>query len=370
MVSVEQIDRADKVASAGQALLRWYDTHARVLPWRYSSGDTPDPYRVWLSEIMLQQTTVKAVVPYYEKFLDRWPTVHHLASADPDELMRAWAGLGYYARARNLLACARIVSEKWGGVFPDNEIDLKALPGIGVYTSAAIRAIAYNLPAVVVDGNVERVMARMHTGLASGLKSKSILSDFAKHYYSFAAEVGRSGDMAQAFMDLGATVCVPKSPRCGICPLFLHCPSKGKPELLKPSNGGARGVRHKRFGAVYWVIGGDNSVLLEKRQERGLLGGMTGFPVSEWTDKPAQPPSPPEFLAGIPFYRVSRGQVRHRFTHFDLALDIFMARSPFISESLPQNFFWHPTVSLKEAGLPSLFVKVFNLAMPLHLSTG
>ena len=266
-------------------LLKWYDGHARELPWRVSpsaraAGLLPDPYRIWLSEIMLQQTTVAAVKAYFLKFTALWPTVVDLAAAEDADVMAAWAGLGYYARARNLLKCARVIVAEHGGTFPADRAALQNLPGIGPYTSAAIAAIAFDHAETVVDGNVERVMARLFDLHAPLPKSKGALTACAASL----TPAARPGDYAQAVMDLGATICTPKSPRCGLCPWHDICAArkagtaaelpKKLPKLKKPT----------RFGTAYVARRNDGAVLLEKRPERGLLGGMLGWPGSEWRE--------------------------------------------------------------------------------------
>ncbi len=275
-----------------RALLDWYDLHSRDLPWRIgpaarAAGARPDPYRVWLSEIMLQQTTVAAVRAYYLRFIDRWPTVGALAAAADEDVMAAWAGLGYYARARNLLACARAVAAERDGRFPDTVEELRALPGVGPYTAAAIAAIAFDRPATVVDGNVERVMARLRA-------MEEPLPDAKPRLAALAAELTperRPGDLAQAMMDLGATVCTPRSPACGICPLIGSCQARAQGlagELPRKRRKAAKPVRH----GIAWVgRRRDGLWLLERREERGLLGGMLGWPGTEWNAAPGRLPA-------------------------------------------------------------------------------
>ncbi|MBO9468362.1 A/G-specific adenine glycosylase, partial [Tropicibacter sp. R15_0] len=269
-------------------LLDWYDRHARDLPWRVPpaarlAGVAPDPYRVWMSEIMLQQTTVVAVKSYFEAFTTRWPTISDLANAADEDVMAAWAGLGYYARARNLLKCARVVTSDFGGTFPDDHGTLLTLPGIGPYTAAAIASIAFDLPETVLDGNVERVMARIfddHTPLP---KAKPVFHDYAAQ---LTPEL-RPGDYAQAVMDLGATICTPKNPACGLCPWRSSCAAwtagtaadlpKKAPKKRKPT----------RLGIAYLARRVDGAWLLERRPDKGLLGGMLGWPGSDWNDAPS-----------------------------------------------------------------------------------
>jgi len=317
---------------AREALLCWYAVDKRRLPWRAQSGVRPDPYRVWLSEVMLQQTTVAAVKPYFERFTTRWPTVRALAAAEDGALMAAWAGLGYYARARNLLACARAVVADHQGRFPDEEIELRKLPGIGPYTAAAIAAIAFGKRAVVVDGNVERVIARLHA-LAEPLPAARprirALTDAM-------TPDGSAGDFAQAMMDLGATICTPRSPACGRCPISAHCAAfaQGRPEAYPVK--AAKAARPHRRGTAYWLEH-DGHVLLVRRPPKGLLGGMLAFPEAEpataqWRDA---------------------GAVDHVFTHFALTMELKCAAAP----GRPDGIWW-PVERIYEAGLPTLFAKL------------
>ncbi|MDJ1009364.1 MAG: A/G-specific adenine glycosylase, partial [Paracoccaceae bacterium] len=303
-------------------ILAWYDRNARVLPWRVPPGSDarPDPYRVWLSEIMLQQTTVAAVKDYFLRFTALWPDVTALAAAEDAAVMGEWAGLGYYARARNLLKCARAVVADHDGRFPDTREALLTLPGIGPYTAAAIAAIAFGRPAAVVDGNVERVMARLFAVTTPLPAAKPELTAHAARL----TPAHRPGDYAQAVMDLGATICTPKSPACGICPWAASC--RGRAE------GVAAGLPHKtpkkakpvRRGIAYVARNPRGDWLLERRPEKGLLGGMLGWPTSDWSDAPAPaPPSDGDWR--------SIGEVRHTFTHFHLILDVVVA----VTEAAP-----------------------------------
>ena len=307
---------ADPAAMSG-ALLVWYDRAARALPWRVppGSGARPGPYRVWLSEVMLQQTSVAAVAPYFHAFLARWPTVAALAAAPEAEVMAAWAGLGYYARARNLLACARAVAAR-GGAFPDTEADLRALPGVGAYTAAAVAAIAFDRPSVVVDGNVERVMARLHAVEEPLPAAKPRLRALA----AAMTPAGRPGDHAQAVMDLGATICTPRRPACGICPLVRACAGRlaGVAEALPRRAGkAAKPVRH---GIAWLAVREDGRVLVETRPPAGLLGGMLALPSGPWAAEPGGAPP----VAGA--WRDLGVEVRHTFTHFHLRLRLHGAR--------------------------------------------
>jgi A/G-specific adenine glycosylase len=336
-------------------LLAWYDVHAREMPWRVPPADRkagvlPDPYAVWMSEVMLQQTTVAAVRDYHKKFLSMWPTVRDLAAADDADVMAAWAGLGYYARARNLLKCARAVVQDHDGDFPDNYAALLKLPGIGPYTAAAIAAIAFDRRETVVDGNVERVMARLHDIHSPLPGSKAELTARAEDL----TPNSRPGDYAQAVMDLGATICTPRNPACGICPWREPCAAR--------QVGTAAGLPKKtpkkktptRLGIVYVARREDGAWLLETRPEKGLLGGMLGWPGSDWGDDPE--PSPP-FEAE---WTALGEEARHTFTHFHLQLKIMTAKvalgtKPARGEFLSQGKF-NPTA------LPTVMRKVFDLA--------
>lgn len=300
-------------------LLAWYDDHARVMPWRVgpqdrAAGVRPDPYRVWLSEVMLQQTTVAAVRGYFRRFTDLWPTVQGLAAAEDAAVMGEWAGLGYYARARNLLACARAVVADHGGEFPDTEAGLRALPGVGPYTAAAVAAIAFDRAAVVVDGNVERVMARLHGVTAELPGAKGVLVAFAGQH----TPSTRPGDYAQAVMDLGATICTPRNPACGICPVNGLCEGRAfgiAGDLPRKAKKAAKSQRH---GQVWVAVRADGWLLLEERPAKGLLGGMPGFPGDGWDGLGSDiPPMQADW--------VNAGEVRHIFTHIDLRLTVWVA---------------------------------------------
>lgn len=300
-------------------LLDWYDGHGRDLPWRTKGGGWADPYHVWLSEIMLQQTTVAAVIPYFEKFLKRWPNVEELANAADEDVMAAWAGLGYYSRARNLLAAARDVVGKYGGQFPEAEVDLRALPGIGPYTAAAISSIAFGRRAVVVDGNVERVMARVGAVQTPLPAAKAELYELADRY----TPDKRPGDYAQAVMDLGATICTPRNPACGICPLMQRCAARlgfDPTDFPKKSPKAEKPVRQ---GVIFWAES-EQGVRLTRRPPKGLLGGMLGLPSSRWEVGL----NPETAFTDAPFsldWQVLPGVVRHTFTHFHLDMRVAFA---------------------------------------------
>ena len=340
-------------------LLNWYDQHGRILPWRYTKNQEPDPYRVWLSEIMLQQTTVAVVGPYFKNFTEKWPTVQALAAAPSDEIMNDWAGLGYYSRARNLHKCAQAITKEFGGVFPDDQTRLRSLPGIGDYTSAAIRAIAFNKPATVVDGNVERVMARYFSWPDPLPKAKKDLKNLAAGIFENYAE--RPGDLAQALMDLGATVCTPKSPRCGICPVSKSCKA-GKAGLGgKFPRQGNKQRRPRKFGHVYWITNRRGEVLIQRRPLKGLLGGMAGLPTSEWSSEKKNL-RPPELISGMETINFPTA-VRHPFTHFQLELALKTCSFPGKKESgkLPDSYTWISLEHLENIGFPTVFKKAVDL---------
>jgi A/G-specific adenine glycosylase len=337
------------------ALLAWYDKNARSLPWRVGpaqrvAGVRPDPYRVWLSEIMLQQTTVPHATPYFLTFIRRWPTVVDLAAENDGEVMAAWAGLGYYARARNLLACARAVAEQHGGVFPDTEEGVRALPGVGAYTAAAIAAIAFDRPANVVDGNVERVVSRLFAVEVPLPDAKPELKRLAA---SLVTE-DRPGDWAQALMDHGAVICRPKQPLCDRCPVSAHCTAfqQGAPDRYPQKR--AKAERPRRYGVAYVLTrGGD--VALIRRPPKGLLGGMLGLPTSEWRGAAL---SEAEALAAAPAKATwrSAGEVEHVFTHFSLSLRVMRAEGDADDVIWTRDLGALPSVFLKaaRAGLSSL----------------
>lgn len=329
-------------------ILAHYDANARVLPWRSPpDAPSPDPYRVWLSEVMLQQTTVATVKAYFERFTTRWPDVRALAAADDADVMAAWAGLGYYARARNLLACARVVADAHGGLFPDSEEGLRQLPGIGPYTAAAIAAIAFHKRAVVVDGNVERVITRLYaieTPLPAAKPEIAALMDGL-------TPEARAGDFAQAMMDLGATICTPRSPACILCPVSDAC--KGRTAAERFPVKAPKSAKPERAGTAWWIER-DAQVLLVRRPDKGLLGGMRALPGCDWRGAGVAP------VSGVDFETL--GQVTHVFTHFRLTLDV--ARTTLAPDSAPEmEGTWWPIDRLHEAGLPTVFVKAAQLAM-------
>jgi A/G-specific adenine glycosylase len=336
-----------------QEILDWYDRHARVLPWRVppGSGQTPDPYRIWLSEVMLQQTTVAAVRGYFRTFTERWPRVHDLAAAPDAEVMAAWAGLGYYARARNLLRCARVVASDLGGVFPDTREALNGLPGIGPYTSAAIAAIAFDRSETVVDGNVERVMARLFAVDTPLPAAKGRLRAHAADL----TPTARPGDYAQGMMDLGATVCTPRRPACALCPLNGRCLAHRMGMAAELPRRTARRPKPVRFGHVYVARREDGAWLLEKRPAQGLLGGMLGWPGTEWCESLPEARAP----ASGGWQRLD-GEVRHTFTHFQLRLTVWAANLP--EEARPTRGSFHTADAFRANDLPTLMRKVYRIA--------
>ena len=337
------------VENVSETLLNWYDAHARALPWRVPPGANraADPYAVWLSEVMLQQTTVAAVTPYFQRFMARWPDVSSLAAADDAQVMAAWAGLGYYSRARNLLACARRVMAQHDGRFPADERALLQLPGIGTYTAAAIAAIAFGLPATVVDGNVERVVARLNAVTAPLPGARPALRALA----ATLTPAIRPGDFAQAMMDLGATICTPRDPACGRCPLAACCMARatGNPAAFPVKAPRAR--RPERAGTAYWIER-DGMVLLVRRPPKGLLGGMRALPSAGWETGCAAP--------AMEQSRMAPAKVRHIFTHFALTLSVAITQD---AAPIAIDGEWWPVARLDEAGLPTLFAKAAHIAM-------
>jgi A/G-specific adenine glycosylase len=337
--------------ATAKRLLKWYDAHARVLPWRSPPGTPPpEPYRVWLSEVMLQQTTVAAVGPYFARFLNRWPTVEALAAANDAEVMAAWAGLGYYARARNLLACARAVAAR-GGAFPDTEQALRDLPGLGAYTAAAVAAIAFGRRGAVVDANVERVVARMHAIAEPLPKARPMIRS---HVLTMTPE-DRPGDFAQAMMDLGATVCTTRKPRCSFCPLAGDCQGQGEAERFphKPP----KKAKPQRSGAAFWIER-EGAVWLVQRPAKGMLGGMRALPDNGWNahgDGADDAPLHGSWQA--------QGAVRHSFTHFDLELQLMLYSGDDWARLTSNEGEWWPVSALDSAGLPTLFARAAQLAL-------
>ena len=345
-----------EIAGRAGALLDWYDRNRRDLPWRAPPGAAPDPYRVWLSEVMLQQTTAAVVRGYYARFLARWPTVRALAAAGIDDVLHAWQGLGYYARARNLHRCARAVVAEHGGRFPEDEAALRRLPGIGPCTAAAVAAIAFDRPAAVVDGNVERVVARLFAveeplpGAAAELRRLAARLTPAR----------RPGDHAQAMMDLGATLCAPRTPACDGCPWNPVCRGRRAGLARDLPRRAPRPPRPARYGVAFWAVRGDGAVLLRRRPAEGLLGGMMEIPSSEWRGRPWPPGAAAEAAPAPADWRVLPGTVRHVFTHFRLELIVAGARFGRGAHAL--DGVWAPYERLGAHALPSVMKKVVRHA--------
>jgi A/G-specific adenine glycosylase len=358
------------VAAAGRPalLLAWYDRHRRRLPWRALPGAQSDAYRVWLSEIMLQQTTVKAVAPYFEKFTARWPDVVSLARASLDDVLRLWAGLGYYSRARNLHACAVAVVREHGGTFPDTEEGLRSLPGIGPYTAAAIAAIAFDRHTMPVDGNIERVVSRLFAVEQTLPQAKPLIQQLATTLLGDARagdekacagdEKARAGDSAQALMDLGASICTPKKPACALCPLMEDCAARRQGTQESFPRKAAKKAGALRRGAAFVIRRGDE-LLVRTRPAKGLLGGMTEVPGSEWLvgleEKAALGQAPA--LKGITRWHRRAGVVTHVFTHFPLELVVYIADVPARARA-PDGMRWVPIATLSQEALPNLMRKV------------
>lgn len=348
--------RQEILSSIPAALLAWYDTHRRALPWRARPGEPADPYRVWLSEIMLQQTTVAAVKPYFAAFVTRWPDVLSLARAPASEVMQQWAGLGYYSRARNLHKCAQIVSEELGGRFPETVTALRRLPGIGAYTAAAIAAIAYGQPVLAIDGNVRRVAARLFSISAPPPSVDAAIMSKAADLVPAA----RPGDLLQALMDLGATVCTPKNPACAICPLQPLCLACRSGDPARFPRKAPRQDKPFRQGAAFFIRRSDGAVLVRTRRQKGLLGGMAEIPGTDWEmDYDAA-----SAIGQAPLqanFRKIEQPVTHQFTHFGLRLDVYVAEVP----AAVQAPFGHRFVSageLSREAFPSVMRKVIAAA--------
>ena len=347
--------RLDSPAQLAGALLDWYDRHRRRLPWRVPPGTRPDPYRVWLSEIMLQQTTVPVVTDYFQRFLERWPTLEALAAAELDEVLHAWQGLGYYARARNLHACAQRLLADHGGRFPAEEKALRALPGIGRYSAAAIAAIAHGRPATVVDGNVERVIARLHA-------VETPLPAAKPRLYTLAAQLTprvRPGDYAQALMDLGASVCTPRKPDCPACPWQGACEGRAQGLAGSLPRRAPKRPRPLRHGVAFWLMRADGSVLLRRRPETGLLGGMIELPSTPWRDGPWELAEATAHAPEVCAWQTLPDPVRHGFTHFEIEFLVAVARSESDGDD---GAIWCPPSRFSEHALPTLTRKLVRYA--------
>ncbi len=343
--------------AASTALLAWYDRERRSLPWRAEPGRSPDPYHVWLSEIMLQQTTVATVKAYFVKFLAIWPSVGALAAAQQEQILKEWAGLGYYARARNLHKCAGVVARDHGGHFPQTEAALRALPGIGDYTAAAIAAIAFGVPAVVMDSNIERIVSRL-------FRISDMLPAAKKPIKAATATITpsyRPGDFAQAMMDLGAGVCTPRAPKCTQCPIALDCAAAKADDMEKYPVKPPKKTRPTRRAVSFWLTH-DDHILLERRADKGLLGGMPGLFSTPWVER-SDFPAAGEWTNAAParldWTRIG-GIARHTFTHFHLETRLVIAKAP--SRLNVENGFWLPQTGLASIGLPTAFTKIVQLA--------
>lgn len=341
-------------------LLGWYERHARRLPWRIGpkereAGVRPDPYRVWLSEVMLQQTTVKAVAPYFERFVSRWPDVQALAAADEHEIMSAWAGLGYYSRARNLIACARTVASRMNGGFPGNAEELSRLPGIGAYTSAAVAAIAFDEPTTVIDGNVERVITRLFAIDTPLPEAKQVIRQKLEPL----VPAEDAGAFAEALMDLGATICTPKKPACGLCPWSEACRARRESSQLALPVKAAKKPRPTRYGRAFVARRSDGAILLRQRPPRGLLGGMSEVPGTEWVE--AREPIGTHPVTGE--WRTIPSSVEHTFTHFVLKLSVERADVG-AGVAAPSGHWWAAANGLAGEALPSVMKKAIEAAYP------
>ena len=341
-------------------ILAWYEHYGRDLPWRAPRGKIADPYHVWLSEIMLQQTTVTTVKPYFLRFIEKWPTVMDLASADLDDILHGWQGLGYYARARNLHQCATIICGEFGGRFPEIEAELNKLPGIGVYTAAAISAIAFGNPANVVDGNVERVMARVY-GLKEPLaKCKNEVRRFSAQMSPRTVR-GRPGDFAQAVMDLGATICTPRKPKCKVCPWSRRCIAyqQGLQETLPSKQ--KKVPKPLRYGVAFWVLNQNGEIFMRKRPNRGLLGGMVEVPSTDWAIEQWSIADAIKIAPLKANWRILPGVVKHTFTHFHLELLILGANLRPVDG--PAEAIWVLPEKIENYPLPTVIKKVVEHAL-------
>src|SRR5438552_166604 len=351
----------DTASTRPARLLEWYDRHRRRLPWRPLPGERADAYRVWLSEIMLQQTGVKTVAPYFEKFIARWPDVEALGGASLDDVLRMWAGLGYYSRARNLHACAVAVRRDHGGAFPDTERGLRALPGIGPYTAAAIAAIAFDRRTMPVDGNIERVVSRLFAVEDALPQAKPLIQQLAATLLG----PSRAGDSAQALMDLGSSICTPKKPACALCPLNEDCLARARGDQESFPRKAPKKSGELRRGAAFVVTRGDE-LLLRTRPEKGLLGGMTEVPTSDWLaaqdDKTALKQAPA--LKGIARWHRKVGVVTHVFTHFPLELVVHTASVPARAHA-PEGMRWVLISTLRDEALPNVMRKVIAHGLDL-----
>ncbi len=339
-----------------EQLLDWYDRERRDLPWRMAPDQKADPYKVWMSEIMLQQTTVATVKSYYKAFLEKWPTVQDLAAAELDEVLHAWQGLGYYARARNLHKCAQVVTRDHNGRFPESEKRLLDLPGIGPYTAAAVASIAFGLKATPVDGNVERVVSRLFKVEETMPKAKKQLTELAQTL----TPQKRAGDFAQAMMDLGATICTPKKAACGLCPWMKDCVARLEGEPTDYPRKEPKKPKPTRKAHAFWLTRSDGSVLLRKRPEKGLLGGMMEIPSTEWREESMSLNNALRQAPGSALWKSKEGIVKHTFTHFHLEVTVICGR---LQANSPVNGVWVQLEDLKDYALPTLMKKIVQHAL-------
>jgi len=340
----------------GLKLLDWFDCNRRELPWRAKPDETADPYHVWLSEIMLQQTTVPTVIPYFVDFVRRWPTVEDLANCDLDEVLHAWQGLGYYARARNLHRCAGVVAGTLGGQFPNTEDELRKLPGIGAYTAAAVAAIAFHCPCVPVDGNIERVITRLH---ALDQPAKTITTKIAGLARQM-LPTNRPGDFAQAMMDLGSAVCRPKSANCKACPWQTGCTSAKSGGWAKYPVKVPKPPKPVRNGVAFWLVRDDGAVYLRRRPEKGLLGGMTEIPSTEWREEDWKMSDVLGYAPSSSNWRQLPGTVTHTFTHFHLRLTVLVGAA---DHTRPNEGYWCKPGQFSDYALPTIMKKIVSHAL-------
>lgn len=340
-------------------ILDWYDENRRILPWRAAPGETVDPYHVWLSEIMLQQTTVVTVAPYFQKFLDRWPRVENLAAAPLDDILTAWAGLGYYARARNLHKCAQTVCQDFGGRFPSSEEDLLKLPGVGAYTAAAIASIAFGNRAVVVDGNIERIVSRYFRIQEVLPKSRTEIRDRADQL----TPDRRAGDYAQALMDIGSTVCKPKAPLCDECPVASGCHAQKEGDQLQYPKKAPKKKKPEKRANILWIENQSGQILMRRREEKGLLGGMMEFPSTEWSEEQTVDAENTRLLSDLGLnlhlsLKTGAPTIKHTFTHFHLFLTPYQCSLEKEERVLSNSLIWVDPQDLEKIALPTLMMKV------------
>ncbi len=343
-------------------VLDWYDINRRTLPWRALPKHEPEPYHVWLSEVMLQQTVVNAVIPYFLRFVERWPTIHDLANAQQEDIMNVWAGLGYYSRARNLHKCAQIISKERAGRFPQDIKELKKLPGIGDYTASAITAIAFDKPATVIDGNIERVTAR-HFAIKKPLPAGK--KEIRRHCDTLCQNrTDRPGDFAQALMDIGAGICIAKKPRCTLCPLHESCQSRELDIAETLPARAPKKAKPQKYGFVYWITDEKGDILCERRPEQGMLAGTLGLPTSSW-ELNKRECVPPTFITK-PDNQCKKNSVpliHHSFTHFDLTLEPIAIHLNNPTKTLPSSYFWEERPQEKKEQFPTVFKKIVTIML-------